>query len=66
MPQANTTISNLLMDLRGGGFNTSITINGVQFFGQKVVAFEGGTVFTVDNAGVARATVIANIDSVDF
>jgi hypothetical protein len=62
----NQTITTLLQNLIGGGFNASITINGVEFTGQKVVAFENGVVYTVNNAGVARATVIANIDSVDF
>lgn len=66
MPQENTTIRTLLEDLRGGGFNTSITLNGVNLVGQKVIAFENGVVFTVNNAGVARATVIGRIDSVDF
>lgn len=65
MPE-NTIIRRLLEDLRGGGFNTSITVNGFQFNGQKVVAFENSTVFTVDAAGLARATVIGQIQSVDF
>lgn len=65
MPEQGT-IRRLLEDLRGGGFNTSLTVDGVQFLGQKVVAFENGVVFTVDAAGVARATVITSIDSVDF
>jgi hypothetical protein len=70
----NQTIASLLANLRGGGFNTSLTLRGINIVGQKVVAFEptgvaGGaasTVFTVNNAGVARATNIASIDSVDF
>jgi len=65
MPE-NTIIRRLLEDLRGGGFNTSITVDGFEFRGQKVVAFENGTGFTVDAAGLARATVISQIQSVDF
>lgn len=65
MPE-NQIVRRLLEDLRGGGFNASLTLNGFQFNGQKVVAFENGVVFTVDAAGVARATVIADIQSVDF
>jgi len=65
MPE-NTTIRRLLEDLRGSGFNVSLTLDGIQFGGQKVVSFENGLVFTVDGAGVARATVINQIDSVDF
>lgn len=64
MPES--TIRRLLEDLRGGGFNTSLVINGIQFSGQKVVSFENNTVFTVDSNGVARATPIVRIDSVDF
>lgn len=56
----------LLGDLRGGGFNTSILINGVEFEDQKVVSFEDGIVFTVDEEGLARAFRIDRIDSVDF
>jgi hypothetical protein len=63
---ADPTIVTLLRDLRGGGFNTSLLIRGVQLVGQKVVAFEGNVVFTVDAAGLARATSIGRIDSVDF
>jgi hypothetical protein len=67
MPQAeNPIIRRLLEDLRGGGFNTSITLNNIEFAGQKVVAFENGVVFTVDRNGVGRATPIGNIQSVDF
>jgi len=62
----NSVIRRLLEDLRGGGFNTSITVNGINIAGQKVVAFENGVVFTVNSNGVARATVISQIDSVDF
>lgn len=61
-----TTIRRLLEDLRGSGFTVSLTLDGIQFTGQKVVAFENGLVYTVDGAGVARATVINQIDSVDF
>lgn len=66
MPQDQGTLRRLLEDLRGGGFNASIVVQGVVFNGQKVVAFENNTVFTVDAAGVARATPIGNILSVDF
>ncbi|MDF2629866.1 MAG: hypothetical protein K0R39_3697 [Symbiobacteriaceae bacterium] len=66
MPTENAAIRRLLEDLRGGGFNASITLDGVEFDGQKVVGFENGTVLTVDQAGVARMTVIAQIRSVDF
>lgn len=62
----NNAIRRLLEDLRGGGFNTSITIDGVNITGQKVVAFENGVVYTVNSNGVARATVISEIDSIDF
>lgn|GEM_PF-1483042 len=66
MPEQQNVLRRLLEDLRGGGFNTSIVIDGIQFVGQKVVAFENGVVFTVDAAGVARATLINQIDSIDF
>lgn len=61
-----TVIRQLLEDLRGGGFNTSLVINGVVIEGQKVVAFENGVVFTVNAAGLARATRIEQIQSVNF
>ncbi|MGE5673483.1 MAG: hypothetical protein ACM3XM_06300 [Mycobacterium leprae] len=60
------TIRRLLEDLRGGGFNASITISGFNFTGQKVIAFENVVVYTVNAAGGARATPIADILSVDF
>ena len=67
MPEQNqTVIRRVLEDLRGGGFNASITVSGFTFTGQKVVAFENNTVFTVNAAGVARATPITGILSVDF
>lgn len=57
----------LLADLRGGGFNTSILTNGgVEFEDLKVISFENGVVFTVDEEGLARAFRIDRIDSVDF
>lgn len=62
----SAVVRRLLEDLRGGGFNTSITVRGFEFTGQKVVSFENGVVFTVNAAGVARATVIGDIQSVDF
>ncbi len=65
MPQT-TDIRGLLLELRGGGFNTSITVPGFQFVGQKVVAVQNNIVFTVDAAGVVRATLINQITSVDF
>lgn len=66
VPEQQNIVRRLLEDLRGGGFNTSLTLDGIQFFGQKVVSFENGVVFTVDAQGVARATVINQIQSVDF
>jgi len=65
MPQ-NSTIRQLLEDLRGGGFNTSLIVDGVVIENQKVVAFENGIVYTVNANGVARATRIDQIDSVNF
>jgi len=62
----NPVIRRLLLDLRGGGFNTSITLSGVTIFGQKVINLEDGIVYTVNAAGLTRATVIAEIQSVDF
>lgn len=62
----NQVILQLLQDLRGGGFNTSLLLDGLQIKDQKVVAFSNGVVFTVDQNGLARATVIAELDSVDF
>lgn len=60
-------IRELLRDLRGGGFNTSILTNGgVEFEDLKVISFEDGVVFTVDEEGLARAFRIDRIDSVDF
>lgn len=60
------TIRQLLEDLRGGGFNTSLIVDGVVIENQKVVAFENGVVYTVNTNGVARATRIDQIDSVNF
>lgn len=65
MPE-NQIIRRLLEDLRGGGFNASLTINGFTFTRQKVVAFENGVVYTVGEDGTARATVISTIQSVDY
>ncbi len=62
----NRTIRQLLEDLRGGGFNTSLIVDGVVIENQKVVAFENGVVYTVNTNGVARATRIDQIDSVNF
>ncbi|MEW8979874.1 MAG: hypothetical protein AB2385_15900 [Symbiobacterium sp.] len=62
----NSTIRQLLEDLRGGGFNTSLIVDGVVIENQKVVAFENGIVYTVNANGVARATRIDQIDSVNF
>lgn len=56
----------LLQDLRGGGFNTSITIRGAEFVDLKVVSFEDDVVFTVNDAGLARAFCIDRIDAIDF
>jgi len=52
MPQ-NMTIRQLLQDLRGSGFNTSLVLDGVVIRRQKVVAFENDVVFTVDRKGLA-------------
>jgi hypothetical protein len=65
-PVPETVIRRLLEDLRGGGFNTSLTVDGFQFNGQKIISFENGVVYSVDGAGVARATLISQIQSVDF
>ena len=65
MPE-NQIIRRLLEDLRGGGFNTSLTVNNFTFTRQKVVAFENGVVYTVSEDGTARATLIADVQSVDF
>lgn len=62
----NGTIRNLLEDLRGGRFNTSLVVNGVVLRRQKVVAFENDVVYTVNRNGLARATRIDRIDSVNF
>ncbi len=62
----SSVIRQLLEDLRGGGFNTSLVVDGVVITGQKVVAFENGVVYTVNEAGVARATLVNQIDSVNF
>jgi len=62
----NQVIRRLLEDLRGGGFNTILTVDGFQFEGQKVISFENGVVFTTDAGGLARATVIADIQSTAF
>jgi len=62
----NSTIRQLLEDLRGGGYNTSLIVDGVVIENQKVVAFENGIVYTVNANGVARATRIDQIDSVNF
>lgn len=59
-------IRRLLEDLRGSGFNTSLTVDGFNITNQKVVAFEDGVVYTVSSNGVARATIIDEIDSVNF
>lgn len=64
--QDTATIRRLLEQLRGTGFNVSITIDGTEFTGQKVVAFEDGLVFTVNTAGLVRATRVDRIASVDF
>lgn len=65
MPES-AVIRRLLEDLRGGGFNTSLTVDGFQFNNQKIIAFENGVVYSVDANGLARATLISQIQSVDF
>jgi len=62
----NNVIRGLLEDLRGGGFTASLIVDGVIIENQKVVAFENGVVYTVNAAGLARATLIDRIDSVNF
>lgn len=62
----NGVIIQLLQDLRGGGFNASLIMDGVTIEGQKVIAFENGVLYTVNSAGVARAIRIDAIDSVNF
>lgn len=61
-----TNVRRLLEDLRGNGFNVSLILNGVVLEGQKVVSFENDLVFTVNSAGVVRATRLDRIDSVNF
>lgn len=56
----------LLESLRGNPFGVSLIIDGVEILGQKVVGFDGNLVLTVNQAGVARATLITAIDSVNF
>ncbi|BAD39991.1 hypothetical protein STH1006 [Symbiobacterium thermophilum IAM 14863] len=41
-------------------------MDGVVIRRQKVVAFDNDVVYTVDRNGLARATRIDQIDSVDF
>jgi len=60
------SLRQLLQNLRGGGFNASLTLNGVNIVGQKVVVVADNVVYTVNNAGLARAALIDRIDSVDF
>lgn len=67
MPEFGTSsLLALLQQLRGGGFNADIVLNGVIFNGQKVVAFENNVVFTVDDNGRVHATPVANILSASF
>lgn len=56
----------LLESLIGNPFNVSLVVDGVEIFGQKVVSVNNNIVLTVNKDGVARATVIAEIDSVNF
>lgn len=64
--QQTGNIRTLLEELRGSGFNVSLVLQGVVIEGQKVVAFENGLVFTVNAAGLTRATRIDQITSVNF
>lgn len=61
-----TTIANLLRDLVGTGFNVSLIVDGVVIENQKVVTVDSNFVFTVNAAGLVRATLISQIDSVNF
>jgi len=61
-----TNIRRLLEDLRGNGFNVSLILDGVVIEGQKVVSLENDLVFTVNSAGLVRATRIDRIESVNF
>ncbi|MFZ5825362.1 MAG: hypothetical protein ACOY94_13765 [Bacillota bacterium] len=63
---STTTIANLLRSLVGTGFNVSLIVDGVVIENQKVVAVQSNIVFTVNAAGVVRATLINQIDSVNF
>ena len=61
-----TSIANLLRSLVGTGFTVSLIVDGVVIENQKVVAVQSNIVFTVNAAGVVRATLINQIDSVNF
>lgn len=63
---STTSIANLLRSLIGGGFTVSLIVDGVVIENQKVVAVQSNIVFTVNAAGVVRATLINQIDSVNF
>lgn len=63
---SRTNIANLLRNLVGTGFNVSLIVDGVVIENQKVVTVEPSLVFTVNAAGLVRATLISQIDSVNF
>lgn len=56
----------LLEPLRGNGFTVNLFLPGGGLVGQKVVAIENGLVYTVDAAGNTCATVITQIQRVEF
>lgn len=62
----STNIAALLRSLVGTGFTVSLIVDGVVIADQKVVTVEPNLVFTVNAAGVVRATLISQIDSVNF
>lgn len=62
----DSSIRDVLQTLRGNPFTTSLVVDGVVINNQKVVAVTNTLVYTVDAAGVVRATLLNQIDSVDF
>jgi hypothetical protein len=61
-----SSLRQLLQSLIGSGFTVSLVVNGVVIENQKVVTVDSNLVFTVNNAGVVRATLLNNITSVNF
>ncbi|MFZ5817551.1 MAG: hypothetical protein ACOY93_20015 [Bacillota bacterium] len=62
----STSIRELLQRLIGGGFTVSLIVDGVVITDQKVVSVTNDLVFTVNAAGVVRATRLAEIDSINY